>query len=131
VGKQKPLTVKTDRMLSCGDRNEARVKFARLRTQRSASGYFCLCFRQQKRSEIATVLLDKNVPLKTILQKKDGKNRIVDASLLLKCTKKRQQVSRSKTRYLLPENIMEIRKRKEDPSNRLTTAGPSKKARYC
>jgi hypothetical protein len=38
VGKQKPLTAKTDPMLSCGDREEARVKFVRLRTQRSTSG---------------------------------------------------------------------------------------------
>ena len=110
VDRQKPLTAKTDPMPCCGGRNEARIEFALHQTQQSASGYFWLCFRQQKGSQIATVMLDKKVPLKTILQKFDGKNWIDVVLLLLKCTIKRQQVSRSGIRYLLPENSLEIRK---------------------
>ena len=42
VDRQKPLTAKTDPMPCCGGRNEARIKFVRLQTQQSASGYFSL-----------------------------------------------------------------------------------------
>ena len=91
----------------------------------------CAFFGDKKDPRIATITLDKKVPLKTILQKFDGKNWIDVALLLLKCTKKLLQVSRSKLRYLLPENLWKLESIKKDQSNRLTTAGPSKKARYC